>query len=100
GGADIDADRNQRDVVLDPDRVVFQPLLDVDVEVIVVMIGIAVMLVHEIAAQEMVGKGVALFLVVRVVGHSRARSLHCKLETSAPALLWHGRFPSVKTPVV
>jgi hypothetical protein len=55
-------------VVLDPDRVVFEPLIDVEVEMIVVVIGIAVVLVHEVAAQQMVGERVALVLVVWVVG--------------------------------
>ena len=61
---------DQRDVVLDPDRVVFERAVGVELEMIVVVIGVAVVLVHEILAEDMVGERVALFLVV-IVGHSR-----------------------------
>ena len=55
-------------MVLDPDRVVFQLLVDVEVEMVVVMVGVAVVLVHEIPAEQVVGQGMALRLVVLVVG--------------------------------
>ena len=84
GRADVDADGHQRDVVLDPDRVVFQPLLDVEVEVIVVVIGIAVVGVDEVLAEEMVGERVARFLVVGI-GHSSLL-----LAGSRAAVLSHG----------
>jgi hypothetical protein len=51
-------------VVLDPDRVVFQPLVDVDVEMIVVVIGVAVVLVHEIPAEQVVGERMLLVVVI------------------------------------
>ncbi len=60
--------RRQRDVVLDPDRVLFQRLVVVEVEMIVVVVGVAVVRVHEVLAEQVVGERVARFLVVFVVG--------------------------------
>ena len=86
GRADVDADGHQGDVVLDPDRVVFQPLVRVEVEVIVVVIGIAVVGVDEVLAEEMVGERVRRFLVVGI-GHSarllrRRAALRCYRTTA------------------
>ena len=50
GRADVDADRVERDVVLDPERVVLQPLILIDP--VVIVIGIALMLMHEVLAVE------------------------------------------------
>ena len=60
-------------MILDPDRIVFQTLVGIEVEMVVVVVGVIVMLMHEIAAQEMVRQRVlaALILVFRI-GH-RAR---------------------------
>ena len=78
GRADVDADAHQRHMVLDPDRIVFQPLVGVEIEMIVVVVGIVVVLMHEIPAEEMVRQGVlaALFLVVRI-GHRPAAPSSC-----------------------
>ena len=68
GGADIDADAGQVDIVLHPERI----FLDrpVDVEFVVVVIGIAIMLVGPAGAHAMMlGQAVGLFLIVVVVHH-------------------------------
>ena len=70
GRADVDADRHQRDVVLHPDRIFFQRPVGVEFEVIVVVIGVAVVLVHEILAEQVVGDRVALLLLVVGIRHS------------------------------
>ena len=88
--------RHQRDVVLDPDRVVLQPLVDVEIEMIVVVIGVAVVLVHEILAEQMVGQAMAGLGIVGV-GHSKV--LPARRGVRGPcAGLWHDRFATVKMP--
>ena len=73
GGPDVDPDAGQRHMVLNPDRVVFQTLVRVELEMIVVVIGVAIVLVHEIPAEQVVREGVlaARLLVVRI-GHRPA----------------------------
>ena len=73
GGADIDPDGGERHVILEPDRVVFQPLVRIELEMVVVVIGVAVVIVNEVLAEQVVGQSVlaARFLVVRV-GHRPA----------------------------
>jgi hypothetical protein len=51
-------------MVLDPDRVVFQPFVGVELEMVMVVIGVAIMLVHDILAEQMVGERVAALLIV------------------------------------
>src|SRR6516225_9441075 len=58
-GADVDADADQRDVVLQPDRVLLDRAVVVELEMVVVVIGDALVLVAEIVAQEMIGKRMA-----------------------------------------
>ena len=86
-------------MILDPDRVVFQRAVGVELEMIMVVIGVAVVLVHEILAEDMVGERVALFLVV-IVGHSRRAPSNSAIDRIGWAVLSHGRFARVKTPVV
>src|SRR5215831_2923384 len=64
---DVDADRHQRHMVLDPDRVLFQPLVAVELEMIVVVIGVAVVLVHDVLAEQVIGDRMAAFAIL---GHS------------------------------
>ncbi len=59
GRADVDADAHQRDMVLHPDRVVLQRLVRVEVEMVVIVIGVAVVVVHEILAEQVVGQAYA-----------------------------------------
>ena len=74
-GADVDADRGQRDVVLTPERIVLERdfvVLEI-VVVIVVVVGVFVVHVHEVLTVNVVGESMALrFLVLVVfgVGHS------------------------------
>ena len=78
-GADIDADRHQRDVVLLPQRIVLQrPVVGVEI-VVVIVIGIVGVRVHGVAAVKMVGErmGRLLFFVFFVVGHSRSPGADC-----------------------
>ncbi len=91
--ADVYAHRHQGDVVLDPDRIFFQLFVEIDLEMIVVVIGIAVVLMHEIPAKQMVGQRVVRFLVVSVFlivlfGHSDA--LAGPVPLPCPAPLSHG----------
>src|SRR5215472_2590253 len=73
-GADVDADADQRDVVLQPDRVLLDRAIVVELEMVVVVIGHALVLVAEIVAQEMIGKrmaggGIRIGLVVLSIRH-------------------------------
>jgi hypothetical protein len=72
GGADVDADADQGDVVLQPDRVLLDRAVVVELEVVVVVVGVFIVLVHHIGAEQMVLQAVP-GLVVVVVGIS-----HCK----------------------
>src|SRR5262249_24783253 len=67
GRADVDADRHQRHMVLDPDRVLFQPLVAVELKMIRVVIGVAVVLVYGVLAEQMIGDRVA---ALAILGHS------------------------------
>src|SRR5262249_26718622 len=67
GRADVDADRHQRHMVLDPDRVLFQPLVAVELEMIMVVIGVAVVFVYGVLAEQMIGDRVA---ALAILGHS------------------------------
>src|SRR5580693_8190766 len=68
GGADVDADRHQRDVVLPPQRIVLERAV-VGVEIVVVIVvGIVGVNMDDIAAVQMVGERVGRFLIL-VVGH-------------------------------
>jgi hypothetical protein len=84
-------------VVLDPDRVLFQWGVVVELEVIVVVIGVAVVLVHEILAQDVIGERVARLFVI-IVGLGHANVLRQPRSARSGAVLWHGRFAAVKTP--
>ncbi len=73
GGPDVDPDAHQRHMVLDPDRVVFQPLVRVELEMVVIVVGVAIVLMHEIPAEQVIRESVlaAGLLVVRI-GHRPA----------------------------
>src|SRR5262249_54697095 len=64
---DVDADRHQRHMVLDPDRVLFQPLVAVELEMIMVLIGVALVPVHDVLAEQVIGDRMAAFAIL---GHS------------------------------
>ena len=51
--------RHQRDVILDPDRIAFERPLVAELEMIVVVIGIAGVIVREALAKRVVGERVA-----------------------------------------
>ena len=63
---------------------------------IVVVIGVALVLVHEILAEEMVGERVALLLVL---SHSNLL-LATRNACIRRMLLWHGQFAAVKMQVI
>jgi hypothetical protein len=64
---------------------------------IMVVVGVAVVLVHEILAEDMVGEGMGLLLVLFVgLGHSNL--LIAWRHARAAAVLWHVGFTAVKTP--
>jgi hypothetical protein len=63
-------------MVLDPDRVVFQALIDIQLEMIVVVIGVAVVLMDEIAAEEMIGQRVLPVVGLDHTGARFLRALH------------------------
>ncbi len=54
GGTDVDADAGQRHMVLDPDRIVFQALVRIELEMVVIVIGVVAVLMHEILAEQVV----------------------------------------------
>jgi hypothetical protein len=54
-------------VVLDPDWIFFQPLVGIDLEMIMVVIGLAVMRVRNVLSEQMVGERVTALLIL---GHS------------------------------
>jgi hypothetical protein len=56
GRADIDADTSQRDIVGDPERIFFDWSID---EIVMVVVGVAVMNMGQIGAKAVVGYGVA-----------------------------------------
>ena len=57
GRADVDADAGQRDVVGDPERIVLDRPVD---EIVVVVVGVAVVDMRQIGAELVVGDGVAV----------------------------------------
>ena len=65
GRADVDADAHQRDVVLQPDRVLLQRLVGVELEMVVVVVGIAVVVVHDVLAEQVVGERMRLLVCRR-----------------------------------
>ena len=54
-------------MVLEPDRVFLERPVRVEVEMVVIVVGIAVVLVDEILAEQVVGQLMALFVVVASV---------------------------------
>src|SRR4029077_11059410 len=54
--------------------VVFQTLVGIHLEMVVIVIGVAVMLVHDVLAQKMIRERVAAFLIVG----------HCNVLPAAP----------------
>src|SRR5262249_46770765 len=70
GGSDVDADTHQRYVILQPDGILFQRAIVIELEVVVVVIRVLVVLVHDVFAIEMVGEAVSglLFLILGI-GH-------------------------------
>ena len=69
--ADVDADAGQRDVVLQPERIVLERPV---VEIVVVVVGVAVMDVAEIGAEPMVGERVRVLvrILARIFGIGHA----------------------------
>ena len=64
GGADIDADGGQRDIVLPPQRIVLDRPVVVGFDIVVmIVVGVVVMHMHDVAAVKVVGKRVAGFLI-------------------------------------
>ncbi len=92
GRADVDADARERDVVLDPDRVLVERLVGIEIEMVVVVIGIAVMVVHDVLAEQVVGERMRLLAVVGV-GH-RSRLLAAGGNFPRAGVLWHTLPPS------
>src|SRR5262245_13822121 len=70
GGSDVDADAHQRHVILQPDGILFQRAVIIELEMVVVVIGVLVVLVYDVFAIEMVGEAVSclLFLILGI-GH-------------------------------
>ena len=68
GGADVDADRHQRDVVLPPQRIVLERAVVVVEIVVVIVVGIVGVNMDDVATVQMVGERVGRFLIL-VVGH-------------------------------
>src|SRR5262249_55700861 len=60
---DVDADRHQRHMVLDPYRVLFQPLVAVELEMIMVVIGVAVGPGTDVRAERVTGALMAAFAI-------------------------------------
>ena len=71
GRADVDADARERDVVLHPDRVLLERLVGIEIEMVVIVVGVAVVVVHEVLAEQMVGERMRLLAVVGVGHRSR-----------------------------
>ena len=67
GGSDVDAHCEQRHMVLDPDWVFFQPLVGIDLKMIMVVIGLAVVRVRHVLPEQMVGERMT---ALRILGHS------------------------------
>ena len=57
GRADVDADAGQRDVVGDPERIVLDRPVD---EIVMVVVGVAVMDMGQVGAEPVVGDGVSV----------------------------------------
>jgi hypothetical protein len=64
---------------------------------VVVVIGVAVMLVHDVLAEQMVRERVAAFLIV---GHSNVPPCGALHGAVPDGRLWHGASSSVKMPAV
>ncbi len=86
GRADVDPHRHQRDVVLDPDRIFFQRSVGVALEMVVVVIGIAVVLVHEILAEDVIGERVAGLLVIGHCGSLHRMGRACAIVPASKGL--------------
>ena len=95
GRADVDADADQRHMVLQPDRVLLERAVLVELEMVVVVVGILVVLVDDVLAVEMVGEVVPpLWFLVLGIGH-----LVSLLSGSQPFIGAPGRRPdSCRTP--
>ncbi len=84
GGADIDADREERDVVLQPEAGRGRIVLAANIVVIVIVVRFPLLVrVHGVQAEEMILQAVRAF-VFRGVGH---RILVCPGVTAEPASL-------------
>src|SRR5262245_26873597 len=81
GRADIDADAHQRDVILQPDRILLERPVVIELEMVVIVVGIIVVLVDDVLAIEMVVKAVSPLWFL-VVGISHQQPL---LNTSMPS---------------
>src|SRR5262249_11009112 len=70
GRADIDADAHQRHMILQPDRILLQRTVVIELEMVVVVVGVLVVLVDDVLAIEMVGEAVSpLWFLVVGIGH-------------------------------
>ena len=77
GRADVDADAHQRDMVLQPDRVLLERPVVVELEMVVVVIARAFVLVLEVVAVGMVGQAVpggllVVFFFILGIGHQKS----------------------------
>src|SRR5262249_52638647 len=81
GRSDIDADAHQSHVILQPDRILLQRPVVIELEMIVIVIGVLVVLVDDVLAIEVVVKAVSPLWFL-VVGISHQQPL---LNTSMPS---------------
>ena len=63
GRSDVDADAGQRDVVGDPQRVFLDRPVD---EIVVIVVGVAVVDMGQLRPETVVGNGVAFWAIVGV----------------------------------
>src|SRR5262245_54340291 len=85
GGADIDADADQRHMVLQPDRVLLDGPVVVELEMVVIVVGVLVVLVDDILAIEMVGKAVShLWFLVFGISHQQSLLMPSLATSNVP----------------
>ncbi len=85
-GADVDADADQRDVVLLPDRIRLEIVRTVEMVMVVVVLALLVMRVQHVLAVLMVGDCMRRRLEFRFVGHRSSATLqilNCSIVSGA-----------------
>ncbi len=80
-------------MILEPDRVLLDRTLIAKFEMVVVVIGIAIVVMHKILAEKMVGQRVFRLLLVR---HCSCLLLSARWRSTPAAMLWHVQFRCVK----